>query len=112
MSDCNELDIFVDNVIRVGAKEEETISVIPSEESQVVLPSEGKTIGKVNVEPIPSEYLTNLPSSLLTYKLVLREDNETYQLQITTKNLDNTEDIGVGFRVDDTKLYIMSNYRG
>lgn len=109
---CNDFDITIDNIIRLGEqKEEETINVIPTKESQVIYPTPNKTIGKVNVEPIPEEYITNLQSSLLNYKLVLREDNETYQLQIITKNLDNTKDIGVGFRVDNTKLYIMSDYR-
>lgn len=44
-------------VIETGAKEEETINITPTEESQVILPSVGKTISKVTVEPIPSDYV-------------------------------------------------------
>ena len=52
------LNAIIDRpIIEIGKKEEETINVTPSEVSQVILPSPNKTIGKVNVEPIPSDYI-------------------------------------------------------
>lgn len=47
----------LDNIIRVGQKEEQEKTITPTKESQEVFPDLNKTLSKVIVEPIPDDYI-------------------------------------------------------
>lgn len=59
----NCIEISLDNIIRLGDKEEQKKVVIPTKEKQEVLPDFNKTLSKVTVEAIPDEY--TIPSGEL-----------------------------------------------
>lgn len=57
------IKLNLDNIIRVGQKEEQEKAVTPTKEQQVVLPDTSKTLSKVIVKPIPDDYI--IPSGEL-----------------------------------------------
>lgn len=57
------IKLSLDNIIRVGQKEEQEKAVTPTKEQQVVLPDTSKTLSKVIVKPIPDDYI--IPSGEL-----------------------------------------------
>lgn len=59
----NCIEISLDNIIRLGEKEEQEKVVIPTKKPQEVLPDLNKTLSKVTVEAIPDDYI--IPSGEL-----------------------------------------------
>lgn len=84
---CNDFDITIDNIIRVGQKEEETINVIPTKENKVIYPTPNKTIGKVEIQPIPSEYV--VPSGEITITEQGTFNVKDYEKAIVTAPFDS-----------------------
>lgn len=83
---CNHLEIKIDNVARIGAKESQDKVVTPSKENQVVVADSGKVLGQVNVQPIPSEYV--IPSGEITITEQGTFDVAEYKQAVVTAPFD------------------------
>ena len=87
---CNHLEIKVDNISRIGAKESQDKVVTPSKEKQTIVADSGKVLGKVEIQPIPSEYV--VPSGEITITEQGTFNVKDYEKAVVTSPFDSKFD--------------------